>query len=78
MFVDAADYAATRLGDGAARSVVLLEAFSAYFLPQLDQTDAAGMEHLLGILDGVLDPPEQEAVRQLLDEFNVLREESAS
>ena len=74
MFVDAADFAEARLADGESPSVVLLEAFTAYFLPQLDPPDEAGTERLLAILDEVLEPPEREAARTILGQFSVLSE----
>lgn len=74
MFVDAADFAEARLADGESPSVVLLEAFTAYFLPQLDPPDEAATERLLAILDGVLEPAEQEAARTILSQFSVLSE----
>jgi MoxR-like ATPase len=72
IFIDAAEYAAIRTLDGVDRSVVLLEAFNAYFLAQLDQLDEAAADRLLSILDGALAPNEREAARALLDEFDVL------
>ncbi|MEY2447929.1 MAG: hypothetical protein QOH79_1405, partial [Acidimicrobiaceae bacterium] len=57
---------------GVDRSIVLLEAFNAYFLPQLDQLDEAATARLLSILDGALGPNERQAVRSLLDEFDVV------
>jgi MoxR-like ATPase len=72
IFIDAAEYAAIRALDGVDRSVVLLEAFNAYFLPQLDQLDEASTTRLLEILDAALASEEQQAARSLLDEFGVL------
>jgi MoxR-like ATPase len=72
IFIDASEYAAIRALDGVDRSIVLLEAFNAYFLPQLDQLDEAATARLLSILDGALGPNERQAVRSLLDEFDVV------
>jgi MoxR-like ATPase len=72
IFIDAAEYAAIRALDGVDRSVVLLEAFNAYFLPQLDQLDEASAARLLEILDAALASEEQQAARSLLDEFGLL------
>jgi hypothetical protein len=72
VFLDAADYVTIRNLDGVSASVVLLEAFSAYFLPQLDALTSAQGEWLLDVLDDLLEPSEQEALRGLLREFNVL------
>ncbi|MEY2422464.1 MAG: 5-methylcytosine-specific restriction enzyme [Acidimicrobiaceae bacterium] len=72
IYLDAAEYAAIRSLDGVNRSVVLLEAFNAYFLAQLDQLDEASTARLLSILDDALAPNEREAARALLDEFDVL------
>jgi MoxR-like ATPase len=72
IFLDAADYAAIRTLDGVEPSLVLLEAFNAYFLPQLDALDADQCERLLAALDDALAPPEQRAVRVLLREFELL------
>jgi hypothetical protein len=72
IFLDAADYAAIRALDGVDRSVVLLEAFNAYFLAQLDQLDGPATIRLLAILDAALAPNERQAARALLDEFGLL------
>lgn len=68
IYLDAADYAAIRACDDVDQSLILLEAFTAYLLPQLDaETVADG--RLLELLDNVLAPPEQEAARRLLSDF---------
>lgn len=72
IFIDAAEYAAIRALDRVTPSVVLLEAFNAYFLPQLDQLDVASTAQLLEILDRALEPREALAARGLLEEFGVL------
>ena len=72
IFLDAADYAAIRACDDASESLILLEAFTAYFLPQLDLAEAPDADRLLAILDDVLEPREQEAVRSLLADFAVI------
>jgi DNA polymerase III delta prime subunit len=72
MYVDAADYAAIRLLDGADPSLVLLEAFNAYFLAQLDELDDLQSIRLPDIRDDALAPTEHEAARALLTEFGVL------
>jgi hypothetical protein len=41
-------------------------------LPQLDALDRASSARLLEILDEALDPPEQQAVRTILREFQLL------
>jgi MoxR-like ATPase len=78
IYLDAADYAAIRLLDGVSRSLVVLEAFTAYLLPQLNPCDEAEGARLLSILDEALDPTEQEAVRVVLREFNVIESAPAS
>ncbi|MEY2451626.1 MAG: 5-methylcytosine-specific restriction enzyme [Acidimicrobiaceae bacterium] len=72
IFLDAADYVAMRNLDSVRPSLALLEAFNAYFLPQLDALDRASSARLLEILDEALDPPEQQAVRTILREFQLL------
>lgn len=67
VYLDARDYAAVRLVDGVRPSLVLLEAFTAYFLPQLDRLDASRHRRLVELLDGVFDPPEQAALRRLVE-----------
>ena len=78
VFLDAADYVAIRNLDSVGDSAVLLEAFNAYFLPQLDALSPAQGEWLLDVLDAALDPPEQDAVRGLLREFKVVQAASTS
>jgi MoxR-like ATPase len=70
IFLDAADYAAIRACDGVDDSLILLEAFTAYVLPQLD-AEATGNGRLVELLDDVLAPPEQEAARRLLSDFGI-------
>jgi MoxR-like ATPase len=72
IFLDAADYAAIRILDGVDPSLVVLEAFNAYFLPQLDALDAKQCGRLLAVLDAALAPPEQRAARALLREFELI------
>jgi MoxR-like ATPase len=72
IFIDAAEYAAIRALDGVDPSVVLLEAFNAYFLAQLDQLDETSTARLLAILHAALAPEEQQAARALLEEFGLL------
>jgi MoxR-like ATPase len=72
IFLDAAEYVAMRNLDDVRPSLALLEAFNAYFLPQLDVLDRAGSTRLLEILDEALDAPEQGAVRAILREFQLL------
>lgn len=74
IFLDAADYAAIRILDGVDPSLVVLEAFNAYFLPQLDAFDTGQCDRLLAALDNALAPPEQRAVRALLREFDLIIE----
>lgn len=69
IFDDASDFMAMRLLDGANQSVALLDTFTAYLLPQLEPFDAANTERLLAIMDDLLAPNEQAAVRALLTEF---------
>jgi MoxR-like ATPase len=74
IFIDAAEYAAIRSLDRVSPSVVLLEAFNAYFLPQLDQLDDASASRLVEILDAALEPRERRGAQCLLREFGVLAE----
>jgi hypothetical protein len=71
IFIDAAEYAGIRSLDRVDPSAVLLEAFNAYFLPQLDVLDGAS-SRVLEILDAALAPREQRAARALLVEFGAL------
>lgn len=66
IFLDAADYAAIRRMDGVSPSLVLFEAFTAYVWPQLDELDEDAMSYLFGVMDRVLDEPEQKELRALL------------
>ena len=63
IFIDAAEFAALRLLDGASRSMVLLETFNAYFLAQLDGTPAA---EIAPVLEPLLDEPERRELRSVL------------
>jgi MoxR-like ATPase len=72
IFLDAADYVAMRTMDGVRRSLALLEAFTAFFIPQLDELDGSAGAQMLRILDDALEPPEQRAVRSLLREYQLL------
>ncbi|MEY2571770.1 MAG: 5-methylcytosine-specific restriction enzyme [Acidimicrobiaceae bacterium] len=71
IYCDAADLAAARLDDGATESAALLDAFTAYVLPQLDPLPVEGIAELLAILDGALRAPERRAARRLLAEFGI-------
>lgn len=64
IFIDAAEFAALRLLDGATRSMVLLEVFNAYFLAQLDGTPR---ESITATLDPLLDEPERTELRAVLE-----------
>ena len=67
VFLDGRDYVAVRLRDGARPSLALLEAFTAYFLPQLDRLDEVRHRRLLDLADRIFEPPEQAAVRRLVE-----------
>jgi len=71
-FLDAAKYAAIRALDGVSESLILLEAFTAYLLPQLGELDPSSSAQLLAVLDDVLAPAERSGARVLLSEFGVL------
>jgi DNA replicative helicase MCM subunit Mcm2 (Cdc46/Mcm family) len=58
IYVDSADYAAVRKGDGVSESRVLLEAFEAFFLPQFESLEGKRGDRLVEILGQILDPPE--------------------
>jgi len=72
VFIDARDYVAVRLRDGARPSLALLEAFTAYFLPQLDRLDATRHRRLLDLADRIFDPMEQAAVRRLVEPLRLI------
>jgi hypothetical protein len=78
IYCDAADFAAARLDDGATESAALLDAFTAFVLPQLDPLPSEGVAELLAILDGALRAPERRAARRLLAEFGITAEGSST
>ena len=63
VFIDASEFAALRLLDGASRSAVLLEVFNAYFLAQLDGAD---LDEVTAAMDPLLDEPERVELRAAL------------
>ncbi|GAC1378468.1 MAG: hypothetical protein NVSMB4_08140 [Acidimicrobiales bacterium] len=71
VYMDARDYAAIRLRDGVSQSLVLLEAFTAYFLPQLDRLEAARHHRLVELLDPIFEPLEQAAIRRLVEHLRL-------
>lgn len=66
-YIEASRFAALRLLDGAPPSVVLLEAFTGFFLPQFDELDDGQTGRLIGMLDAVLEPPERLRARTLIE-----------
>lgn len=67
VYLDAKDYAEIRLRDEVRTSLVLLEAFNAYFLPQFDRLDDSDHHRLIKMLEGIFEPPEHAAVRGLVE-----------
>ena len=72
VFLDAAEYATERLRDDVRTSLVLLEAFTAFFLPQLERLDGIEMRRLTDLLDVVFDAPERLAARSLVDRLRLV------
>lgn len=64
IFIDASEFAALRLLDGASRSAVLLEVFNAYFLAQLDGTPR---DELIAVIEPLLDEPERHELGAALE-----------
>ncbi|GAC1479300.1 MAG: hypothetical protein NVS1B12_16430 [Acidimicrobiales bacterium] len=67
VYMDARDYAAIRRRDEVRPSLVLLEAFNAYFLPQFERLDDIRYRRLGEVLAGIFDPQEQAAVMRLIE-----------
>ena len=64
IFADAAEFAGLRAIDGVSPSTVLLEVFTAFFLPQLDST---APEHLVAVLDPLLEESDRAELRSCLE-----------
>jgi energy-coupling factor transporter ATP-binding protein EcfA2 len=58
IFVDSADYAAIRATDHVSESLVLLEVFEAFFMPQFESLEGQRGARLIELLADILEPDE--------------------
>jgi DNA polymerase III delta prime subunit len=67
LFVDASEFVAMRRLEGATPSLALFEAFTAFFVPQLDALSDVQVEQVISAIEDSFDPAERESLPGVLE-----------